>query len=143
MGPNPNYVAMAVAVVLGVLVPFWNATLKRLTAAEFMLVLGGVYIVIGAVWYFRAAQFRALAPASYGVALVTALLYASSFIAMCYVFGHPTVNLPIATAITAAYPVVTAVVALVFLGQRFTLQESFFFLMAVGGVVGLGLTGKH
>ena len=142
MGPNPNYVAMGTSVLLGVLVLFWSATLKRITGNEFMLVLGLSYLLLGVMLYTRAGQFRALPLASLGLAAVTAVLYASSFIAMNYVFGHPKVNLPIATAITAAYPVVTAAVAFLVQGQRFSLRESVFFCMAVGGVVGLGLSSK-
>jgi drug/metabolite transporter (DMT)-like permease len=142
MGPNPNYVAVATSVLLGVLVLFWSATLKRINGIEFMLVLGVTYLLLGSVQYIQAGQYRAIPLTSIGVALFTAALYAGSFIAMNYIFGHPKVNLPIATAITAAYPVVTAAVAFVLMGQRFTLRETVFFCMAVGGVVGLGLSSK-
>jgi drug/metabolite transporter (DMT)-like permease len=143
MGPNPNYIAMATSVLLGVLVLFWSMTLKRITGTEFMLVLGVAYLLLGSVQYVWGAQFRPLPLTALGLAFFTAVLYAGSFLAMNYVFGHPKVNLPIATAITAAYPVVTAAVAFVVMGQRFTLRETVFFTMAVGGVVGLGLSGKQ
>lgn len=143
MGSNPSHVAMGASVVLGVLVIFWSVTLKRLTGTEFMMVLGATYLILGTLQYVVNGQYRPLTLGSLGIALGTSVLYAMSFVAMNYVFGHPKVNLPIATAITAAYPVVTAIVAMAFMGQRFTLREAVFFCMAVGGVVGLGLSGKQ
>ncbi len=143
MGPNPNHVAMGASILLGALTLFWSMTLKRVTGSEFMIVLGVTYLVIGSAQYVWGGQYRTLPLVGFGVALFTAVLYACSFIAMNYVFGHPSVNLPIASAITAAYPVVTAIITFVLMGQRFTLRETVFFCMAVGGVVGLGLSGKQ
>jgi drug/metabolite transporter (DMT)-like permease len=142
VGFNPNLAAFLGSLCLGINVIFWNISLRRLGPAELFVSFGVAFILTGIVHYWIAGTHRQLTAGSVGIVLLTTVIYVGAIIFMNAAFGHPRVNLPIATAITAAYPVVTAVISMVVLGQRFTGREALFFTMTVVGVMGLGLFSK-
>jgi len=139
---NPNLWAFAASLIFGFVVFPWTATLKRLGSAEFFMITGIAYFVAGAAQYAMVNEHNRLTAPSIGLAILTAGMYVGALLCVNFAFTHPRVSLPIAAAITAAYPAWTALAAVIFLGQRFTIQEAAFLLMVIGGVVGLGLFSK-
>lgn len=139
---NPNLWALAASLIFGFVVFPWTATLRRLGPAEFFIITGIAYFVTGVAQYAMAAEHNRLTALSTGLAVLTACMYVGALLCVNYAFTHPRVNLPIAVAITAAYPTWTALVTLIFFGQRFTVQEALFFMMAIVGVAGMGLFSR-
>lgn len=139
---NPYLVAVLTSVLLGVVIFPWTATLKRLGPAEVFMFIGTAYIITGSVQYLLAEQHNKMTATAFGLGVLTALSYTAAIVSINYVFGSRNINIPIATAITASYPAITAAISFAALGQRFTARETIFFLMTAVGVAGLGLSAK-
>lgn len=139
---NPNMAALLAALCFAVMVYPWRATILNLGPAGVFLFAGCAFLLTGAVYWLRQGFAGPLTVHTAGMALAFVAIYVTALVMCGLAFGHPKANVPIATAITAVYPIGTALIAVVLLGQRFTLLETIFFLMAVGGVAGLGLSSK-
>lgn len=139
---NPYLIAVLASFLLGVVIFPWMATLKRLSSAELFMFIGGAYVITGATQYFLADRHNKMTAAAIGLAALTAITYSAAIMCINYVFGSRNINIPVATAITASYPAITAAISFAMLGQNFTAREAIFFLMTVVGVIGLGLSAK-
>lgn len=140
---NPNLAAVIVAIVLGFAIIPWNIALKQVSGGQLFVAIGIVYVIGGMLQAKFWTGTRSLTGTSIAWAFGTAIIYFISITGCNYIFGHPTARLPIVTAITAGYPIVTAIFAAALKKQMLTLAEIFFLTLAVGGIVGLSLTGKH
>jgi len=139
---NPYLVAVMTAVLLGVVIFPWMATLRRLGPAELFMFIGTAYVITGAVQYLLASQHNKLTMGAVGLGVLTAVTYTAAITSINYIFGYQNINVPVATAITASYPAVTAAVSFLVLKQNLTPREMFFLFLTVVGVVGLGLSAK-
>lgn len=139
---QPNTAALIASFLLGVMVILWNMVLDRMPMSQIFLFLGCSYVLTAAVTRLFSEPFSPLSLSNAVLVSGFCVAYIASVIFCSVAFGHADVNMPIATAITAAYPVVTALFAVLFQSQRFTGYELLFFLMAVGGVVGMSLTSR-
>jgi drug/metabolite transporter (DMT)-like permease len=139
---SPNLAACVAAVLFGLVVFPWRATIVSLGQPGVFLFTGGAYVLMGIVLMATVGFAQPMTLRSGALAALTAVMYLCALLCCNYAFGHSEVNLPIAAAITAAYPLISAAITVVLLGQRFSLRETVFFMMAVVGVVGLGLSSK-
>jgi drug/metabolite transporter (DMT)-like permease len=139
---NPNLIALAASLLFGVVVFPWTITLRRLGSAEFFMFAAAAYGIAGVVQYALAPAHSPLTWKLAGLATLTACMYVAALLCCNFAFSNPNVNVPVAVAITAAYPAWTAILSFVFQQKRFSWQEMVFLGMVVIGVVGLGLTSK-
>lgn len=138
---NPNLAAVLGAFLLGLFVFPWRSTTQALGLSGYFLFAGSGFLVTGLALYARQGLASPMTARALGIALAMVALYVPAILFCSVAFSAPGVNVPVVTAITAAYPVVTAAISLG-LGQRFTLRETAFFLLAVVGVIGLGLSSR-
>lgn len=139
---NPYLLALIASVCFGVVVFPWQDTLKNLGLSGFMCLMGVTYFTTGMVVLFKEGMPPAINALTLSVGAITALLYVTALLLCSNVFARQGINTPVATAITAAYPIWTTLVSVLILGKRLTLTETIFLLMVVVGVVGLGLTTR-
>lgn len=140
---NITLVALLVAAVLGIGVFPWRIALQHLTIAEFFVIQGTTYLLGGLIW--RYASNSTTIPSSRGIfiGLGTCLVYFVAMSGCNYIFANTNgLQMAVATAITAAYPIVTALVAVILARKMFAPSQVAFLLMAVVGVVGLSFTGS-
>lgn len=142
MNIHPNLAALGAALLFGIVVFPWKSTVVTLGQSGMFLFVGATYLATGIILYRMSGFSSQLTGRVATIGVVMALMYVGALLCCNYAFAHPNANLPIAAAITAAYPLVSAAITVVLLGQRFTFRETVFFLMAVIGVSGLGLSSK-
>lgn len=139
---QPNTAALLAAIFFAVVAFPWNATLKRIDIPVLFVIMGIAYIVTGICYHALTGTQTRVNFSGVGWGIVAAVIMMVAMVFYSYMLGHPSVNIPVAITITAAYPVLTALISYFFIGQRFSVAEVIFIAMAVGGVVGLGLFSK-
>lgn len=138
---NPIVVALLIAVVMGLGVFPWTAALRQISSPEYLAIEGVFFLIGGTIW--RLASGPLAMPSTKGIflGLGTAAVYFLIMAGLNYVFAGVTgLQVAIVTAITAAYPIVTALVAAVLARKMLSPTQTVFLLMAVGGVVGMAFT---
>lgn len=138
---HSTLLATLVAILWGVTAVFWTITLRKMSGGSLFVILGTSYLVVG----ITLRAFTAVERSHDGGlhwALLTSVCYIAAAIGCNYLFGNPRVNLPIVTAITGAYPLITAILAAFMMKQVPTPKEIFFILMTTGGIVGLSLSSS-
>lgn len=140
---NPNWFALLASLCFGVVVFPWRSTIMRLGSEGMFLATGSLYLMTGLILYMSGSRDKKVTAVSVALAILTGLIYVSALLACNAAFGSAKVNLPVAVAITAAYPAWSALIGVLFLKQRMSLGQGLFFLMVVGGLVGLGLSTKQ
>ncbi len=144
---NLNLVAVLVAIQLGVSTFFWSRALNhQLSGPVLIMIVGVVYFVGGGVWSLYAAycgQKIMISPTGVGFGLLTAAIYFSALIGFSYIFRAEGPALARVTAISSAYPVVTAILVVAVSRKMLNVKEALCILGIVIFVVGLSLAGKH
>lgn len=148
MGLHPNTAAVLVAMLYGVGVFPWVALMGRVGMPGVFLFVGGTYLLAGIGTYLAFGFSNPVTWSSAGLGVATGIIYAVTVGVCSAMFGHPRVNVPVANAITATYPIVTVLVGAVLaavglMHQRITGWQAFFLVTGMASVAGLALSGNE
>ncbi len=144
-GFNLNFVAIIVAVLLGIAVMLWSAALKRVSGGEFFIILGFVYCLAGLIQLRFCGDKFVTSGQGFLITILCATVYVCALIGFNYMYARAEgTQVAIVTAISATYPLVVAVLVSVMSRRMLTWRETAFLAITIIGVVGLSLSsGKH
>jgi uncharacterized membrane protein len=133
------YLAAAlVAVLWGLAMVFWELSMQKINALQLILIIGVVYSITAIIWVLVSGeQINFALNSGWAWGTLTALIYVLAMVGISYAITRPGANLSAITAISASYPVITALFVAIQKWRAPSLPEAFFILLIIGGVIGL------
>src|SRR5688572_32812666 len=107
MNLSPNAMAVVVAFLYGLGVFPWGILANRVGPQGVLMFVGAGYFLVGSAWYLKAGLAGPVDRTALTAGAVTGLLFAGAVALYSAMLAHPQVNVPVANAITATYPMVT------------------------------------
>lgn len=140
---NPNFFAFLAAMGFGLMLIPWNKTLQNMGNPQFSVIIGLAFVIAGIsqqqIWGGKIN----LASGAIFQAVFGTIFYVAALTSFNFAVAAPNAKIGVVAAITASYPIIGTLAAIVFNSQIPTLRESFFIVMAGAGVIGLSLSGRN
>lgn len=138
---NPYLLAALTAVILGVAVIPWNASLRGgLTNGALFAVQGLIYFAVGAILLLSRRENLDYSFKLWVFAITACVLYVLVFFTFNTVLKNPKTRLSVASAIMATNPIITLAIDSVIQKEMPNFAQILCILLTVGGVIGLILT---
>lgn len=139
---NPNFLAFLAALGFGLMLIPWNRTLQNMGNPQFLVIIGVMYVIIGLAQQSLQNGKTNFAIGPMTLAVFATLIYIFAITSFNFAVAAPGAKLGVIAAITATYPAIATISAVIFEKQAPTLQELSLITLTIVGVVGLSLIGK-